>query len=134
MTPGHSVYMDVTKTSITAFALRRNVDLTNIKAFADKKLNVAQVIISVFEGLENIVGKGENAGYQHFPFIQFSKVLFFGLFNILLPACFSMPTKFSKAFVLTVSELFSKKFMNDVFYILVLSLLHLFPGVYLSST
>ena len=29
-------------------------------------MNVAQKMISVFDRAENIVGKGENAGYQHF--------------------------------------------------------------------
>ena len=33
--------------------------------FADSKINVAQMI-SAFDGLENIVGKGESTGYQHF--------------------------------------------------------------------
>ena len=37
-----------------------------MKAFADDKINTAQMMISVFDGVENIVGKGENAGYQHF--------------------------------------------------------------------
>ena len=31
-------------------------------------LNIAQIMISVFDRLENIVGKGENAGYLHFYF------------------------------------------------------------------
>ena len=39
---------------------------TKSKAFADNKINVAQMMISVFDKVENIVGKGENAGYQHF--------------------------------------------------------------------
>ena len=41
-------------------------DLTKFKAFADDKLNVAKVMIYVFDRVENIVGKGENAVYQHF--------------------------------------------------------------------
>ena len=36
------------------------------KAFADNKLNVTKFMISVYDSVENIVGKGENAGYQHF--------------------------------------------------------------------
>ena len=40
-----------------------------LKEFADDKSNVAKMIISVFDGIEIIVGNGENAGYQHFlPF------------------------------------------------------------------
>ena len=37
-----------------------------MKAFADGKFNVAYMIILVSAREENIVGKGENAGYQHF--------------------------------------------------------------------
>ena len=32
----------------------------------DDKLNVPKMVISVFDRDENIVGKGENAGNQHF--------------------------------------------------------------------
>ena len=41
-------------------------DQSNLKAFADNILNVVQMMICGTDGLENIVGKGENAGYQHF--------------------------------------------------------------------
>ena len=41
--------------------------LPKLKAFADDKLNVTQNIKVVFHRLEYIVGKEENAGYQHFP-------------------------------------------------------------------
>ena len=37
-----------------------------MKAFADDKLNVAKIMISVFDSLENIEGNGEKAGYHHF--------------------------------------------------------------------
>ena len=40
--------------------------LSKLKALADDKLNVAKIMISVSYWVENIVGKGENAGYQHF--------------------------------------------------------------------
>ena len=42
------------------------LNMTKFKAFADNKLNVAQMMISVFDRIENIVGKGENTSYQHF--------------------------------------------------------------------
>ena len=42
------------------------LDMTKLKAFADDKLNVATIMISLFDRVENTVGKGENAGYQHF--------------------------------------------------------------------
>ena len=40
--------------------------LPKLKAFADDKLNVTQNVKVVFHRVENIVGKEENAGYQHF--------------------------------------------------------------------
>ena len=43
------------------------LDVTKLKAFADDKLNIARVAISLFNRVKNTVGeKGENAGYQHF--------------------------------------------------------------------
>ena len=38
------------------------------KAFLDDKLNVTNMIISVFDGVENIVGKGEIACTSNFSF------------------------------------------------------------------
>ena len=35
------------------------LDVTKLKAFADDKINVAQMMISVYDSVENIVGKGE---------------------------------------------------------------------------
>ena len=40
--------------------------MTQLKAFADDRITEAQMSISVFDRVENIVKKGENAGYQHF--------------------------------------------------------------------
>ena len=37
-----------------------------LKAFADDNVNMTQKLKFVFERIENIVGKGENAGFQHF--------------------------------------------------------------------
>ena len=49
--------------------------------FADNKFNVGEMINFLPDSLENIVGKGENANYQHF---------------------FPFPTMFSKGFFLTL--------------------------------
>ena len=38
------------------------LDLSKLKAFADDKLKFDKIMISVFDSVENIVGKGENAG------------------------------------------------------------------------
>ena len=51
------------------------LDWSKLKAFADKKIKVLKKMISVFDRVENIVGKEENAGYKHFP---------------LFPQCFQM--------------------------------------------
>ena len=40
--------------------------MTKLKAFADGKLSKAKMTISLFDTVENTVGKGENAGHQHF--------------------------------------------------------------------
>ena len=44
---------------------------------SDDQINDAKFMISVFNRVENIVGKGENAGYQHFFFFPqcFQKAL-----------------------------------------------------------
>ena len=50
--------------------------LALLKAFAEDKFNAAKMLISFCDRVENIVGNGENAGYQHFLlFLQcFQKV------------------------------------------------------------
>ena len=50
-----------------------------MKAFADYKFYVAKMMTSVSDRVENIVGKGESAGYQHFLLFQqcFQKISFF---------------------------------------------------------
>ena len=61
----------------------KTLDLTKLKAFTDDNyFNGAEIMISVFDRVENIVGKGENAGYQHFLlfpqcFLQFSSTWVF---------------------------------------------------------
>ena len=42
------------------------LDVMKFKAFADDKIDVAEMMTSIFDSVENTVGKGENAGYQHF--------------------------------------------------------------------
>ena len=42
------------------------LDWSKLKAFADNNLKVAAMMIYLFDTVENIMGKGENAGYQHF--------------------------------------------------------------------
>ena len=42
------------------------LDWSKLKAFADDKIDVTQKLKFHLGKVENIVGKGENAGYQHF--------------------------------------------------------------------
>ena len=44
------------------------LDQTRLKAFADDKLNITKIVISVFDRVENIVGKGEIACTSNFSF------------------------------------------------------------------
>ena len=42
------------------------MDLTKLKSFADDLVDLAKMMRSIFDRIENMVEKGENAGYQHF--------------------------------------------------------------------
>ena len=42
------------------------LNLSKLKAFADNKINVTEKLKLLLEMVENIMKKGENAGYQHF--------------------------------------------------------------------
>ena len=42
------------------------LDWSKFKGFAENKINAAEMIISLSNRVENIVGKGDNADYQHF--------------------------------------------------------------------
>ena len=57
---------------------------SKLKAFADIKINVAKKFKFVLERVENIMGKGENAGYQHFFLFQqgFQKASFIELLKV----------------------------------------------------
>ena len=54
--------------SLNAFPHVKILDQTKLKAFADDKLNITNMIISVFDRVENIVGKGEIACTSNFSF------------------------------------------------------------------
>ena len=54
------------------------LDWSRFKALADDKINITKQVKFVFERVESIVGKGENAGYQHF--LLFPQFLQKGLF------------------------------------------------------
>ena len=50
---------------------------SELKGFADDKIKVTQKLKNALERVENIVGKGENAGYWHYP-----------LFSTMFTKCF----------------------------------------------
>ena len=60
------------------------LDWSKLKAFADDKLKVTERLKIVKGKVENIVGKGENADYQHFLlFLQyFRKASFSGSLKV----------------------------------------------------
>ena len=60
------------------------LDWSKLKALAGDKINPAEKLKFVLEMLENIVGKGENAGYQHFLLFPqcFQKACFSGVFKL----------------------------------------------------
>ena len=54
-----------------------NLALSEFKAFAEDIFNLTQMVALYVDWIENIVGKGENAGNQHF---------------LLFSQCFQKPT------------------------------------------
>ena len=59
-------------------------DHPELKAFVDDKINVTQKQKFVLRILGNIVGKGENASYQHFLHNVFKKAFFSGWLKIVI--------------------------------------------------
>ena len=60
------------------------LDLSKLKAFAEDKISVTQKLKFKLGRVENNVGKGENAGYQHFLLFPqcFQKASFSGLLKV----------------------------------------------------
>ena len=54
------------KVKIYLFTKQQNFGYDQIESICRRQLYVAKVMISPFDKVENTVGKGENAGYQHF--------------------------------------------------------------------
>ena len=60
------------------FSRRTNFRLVQIESICRKQINVTKMLGFVLERIGNIVGKGENAGNQHFLlFPQCFQILFF---------------------------------------------------------
>ena len=62
MTTGLRQYLNV---SFNSLPNNKILDRSQLKAFADNKINVTKTLKFVLGRVEKIVGKGENAGYQH---------------------------------------------------------------------
>ena len=52
--------------NFNSLPIDKMLDLSKFKAFADDKIIETQKLEFTLGRIENIVGKGENAGYQHF--------------------------------------------------------------------
>ena len=71
-----SVSFKTVRNTINPLPNNKIFNVMEFKAFADDKLNATKMMISLFDRIENTVGKGENAVYQHF---------------LLFPQCFPKP-------------------------------------------
>ena len=60
---------------LNPFPHNKILDQTKLKAFANDNLNVTKMIISVFDGVENIVGKEKTACTSNFSFSHVFKRL-----------------------------------------------------------
>ena len=84
------------------------------------------MMISVFDRVENIVGKGENAGYQHFILFPqcFSKPSFSGLLKLygimlrlLLSCCWRSFTEFRDVKVEMETRYFARGFSCNALFV-----------------
>ena len=76
------LHLQQVSTCVNSLPNHKILDWSKLKAYADDKINVTQKLKFALGRVENIVEKGENAGYQHF-------LLF-------------VPTMFSRGFFLRV--------------------------------
>ena len=62
------------------------LDWSKLKAFADKKINASEKLKIAFGRVENVAGKGENAGYQHFLLFPqcFQKASYTGSLKVMI--------------------------------------------------
>ena len=67
-TPVWELTLQQTCQCFNSFPNDKILDQTKLKAFADDKFNVTKMIIAVFDGVENIVEKGEMACASNFSF------------------------------------------------------------------
>ena len=76
--------MNSTGLGLTLYQTKTILDQSKFKAFADDILKVVQIVKYILgDKIENIVGKEENAGYQHF---------------LLFPQCFQKAFSYGSLF------------------------------------
>ena len=68
---------------LTLYQTKKNLDWLKFKALADDKIHGTVNLKFALVRVENIVGKGEIAGYQYFSFTQnvFERLFFQGCFK-----------------------------------------------------
>ena len=83
---GSQVYHQTLFCTVLTLPNDKIVDWSKLKAFADDKINVNEELKFGLGRLEYIVGKGENAGYQHFLLFPqcFQKTSFSELLNVVI--------------------------------------------------
>ena len=95
------------------------LDWSKLKAFADDKIKVLEMMMFLFNRVENIVGKGENAGYQHFFLFPqcFQRALYLGSFSGLYGMEFrSTPSKGHLLLKLLTSHLCEGEWIRKCVY------------------
>ena len=75
--------MELAFESLTLYQTKKLLKVTKLEAFADDILNIVKMVITLSDRVENTVGQGKNAGYQHFLFPQcFPKPFSLGLLKV----------------------------------------------------
>ena len=69
---------------LNSLASNKILDWSKLKAFADDRINVTGKLKFVLGSAQSIMGKGENAGYQHFLLFPqcFQKLAFSGSLKV----------------------------------------------------
>ena len=64
----------------------KTLDCSKLKAFADIKINLSEKLKFVLGRVENIVGKGDSAGFQHFLLFPqcFQQTAYTGLSEVVM--------------------------------------------------
>ena len=61
-------FVGASRDYINSLPIDKILDWSKMKDFTDNKIHVTEKLKFVLGRVENIVGKGENAGYHHFIF------------------------------------------------------------------